>query len=204
VDIYERALREEVRRKRVARDYQLVQQYFTENPLIPFGVKISPLKMASLVKMKKNGGGPKQELRDALKPFCQFATCREFNALVDNLCYEKELKVRIRELTKYREHGLMDARYLAAFERARFRREIRLRSRRKEKLGRLLPRAADYSLPSLLNPAQGSAGAGTAGGGGRSIRGTGKKKSSKSVWSRKKLKTGKKKQQYRYFVPVLC
>ena len=115
----------------MARDYQLVQQYFTENPLIPFGVKISPLKMASLVKMKKSGsGGPKQELRDALKPFCQFATCREFSSLVDNVCYEKELKVRIKELIKYRENGLMDSRYLASFERARFRREIKQRGKR--------------------------------------------------------------------------
>jgi len=184
VDIYERALREEVRRKRVARDYQLVQQYFTENPLIPFGVKISPLKMASLVKMKKSGsGGPKQELRDALKPFCQFATCREYSSLVDNLCYEKELKVRIKELIKYREHGLMDSRHLAAFERQRFRRELRQRGRKgKEKFGRLLPKAADYSLAALVHL---EAGAGP----GRPNRPLGKKKG-KQIWSRKKIKTG--------------
>ena len=54
-DIYERALREEVRRKRVARDYQLVSQYFAENPLIPFGMKITPHKMANFLKMKKQG-----------------------------------------------------------------------------------------------------------------------------------------------------
>ena len=182
MDIYERALREEVRRKRVARDYQLVQQYFTENPLIPFGVKISPLKMASLLKMKKNGsGGPKQELRDALKPFCQFLTSREFTSLVDNVCYEKELKVRIAELAKYREAGLMDSRHLAAFERQRFRRELRQRGRKKEKFGRLLPKAADYSQAALLHP-QG-------GGPGRPARALGKKKG-KQIWSRKKLKTG--------------
>jgi hypothetical protein len=196
VDIYERALREEVRRKRVARDYQLVQQYFTENPLIPFGVKISPLKMASLVRMKKSGsGGPKQELRDALKPFCQFATCREYNSLVDNLCYEKELKVRIRELAKYREHGLMDSRHLAAFERQRFRRELRNRGRKGkggEKFGRLLPRAADYSLAALVHPEG-------AGGQGRPTRGFGKKKG-KQIWSRKKLKTG----WYGTVLPFFC
>merc|ERR1712079_494373 len=72
-DIYERALREEVRRKRVARDYQLVSQYFAENPLIQFGMKLTPHKMANLLKLKRDGaGGPKQELIDALKPFCQF------------------------------------------------------------------------------------------------------------------------------------
>ena len=53
---------QEVRKKRVARDYQLVSTYFKENPLIPFGVKISPLKMASLLKMKKSQVGAKEEL----------------------------------------------------------------------------------------------------------------------------------------------
>ena len=148
--------------------------------------------------MKKSGsGGPKQELRDALKPFCQFATCREFSSLVDNVCYEKELKVRIKELIKYRENGLMDSRYLASFERARFRREIKQRGKRKEKVGRLLPKTAAYSLASQLNPEQGSVP-------GRSIRGAGKKKG-KAVWSRKKLKTGKRKNTipvrwYRYLL----
>lgn len=193
VDIYERALREEVRRKRVARDYQLVQQYFTENPLIPFGVKISPLKLASLVKMKKSGpSGPKQELRDALKPFCQFATCREYSSLVDNLCYEKELKVRIKELSKYREHGLMDSRHLVAFERQRFQRDMQMRGRKKGKVVRLLPKAADYSLAALLHPQAAGGRGGTAGGpGGRNVRGVGKKKG-KQIWSRKKLKTGRR------------
>lgn len=156
VDIYERALREEVRRKRVARDYQLVSKYFAENPLIQFGVKISPHKMASLLKMKKEGsGGPKQELIDALKPFCQFNTCHEFKSLVDNLCLEKELKVRIKELVKYREHGLMKAEHLVSFERERFRRELKKRHKSKkytDKTARLLPRAGDFSLRALLNP----------------------------------------------------
>ena len=56
-DIYERALREEVRRKRVARDYQLVCQYFKENPLIPFGLKLTPMKMNQILKIKKQHRG---------------------------------------------------------------------------------------------------------------------------------------------------
>merc|ERR1711915_1164981 len=89
--------------KRVARDYQLVSQFFAENPLIPFGAKITPHKMANLLKLKREGaGGPKQELIDTLKPFCQFNTCQEFKSLVDNLCFEKELKVRAKEAQKLR------------------------------------------------------------------------------------------------------
>jgi len=155
VDIYERALREEVRRKRVARDYQLVSKFFAENPLIPFGVKLSPHKMANLLKLKKQGaGGPKQELIDALKPFGQFNTCHEFKVLVDNLCLEKELKVRIKELLKYRDNGLMKADHLSSFERERFKRELRKRQKSKkvtEKTARLLPRPGDYSVRSLVN-----------------------------------------------------
>jgi len=156
VDIYERALREEVRRKRVARDYQLVSQYFAENPLIQFGVKISPLKMANLLKLKKQGsGGPKQELIEALMPYCQFNTCQEFKSLVDNICLEKELKVRVKELLKYREHGLMKVAHLVSFERERFKREIKKRCKSKkagDKIARLLPRPEDYSPRAILNP----------------------------------------------------
>jgi len=193
-DIYERALREEVRRKRVARDYQLVSQFFAENPLIPFGAKITPHKMANLLKLKREGaGGPKQELIDTLKPFCQFNTCQEFKSLVDNLCFEKELKVRIKELLKYRENGLMKANHLVSFEKQRFKREAKLRSSGRaneaQKL-RLLPRHQDYSLLAMLSPETGSVSS-------RSQRGSlpGEKKSkkkSRKKWSNLKKKTGKR------------
>lgn len=191
VDIYERALREEVRRKRVARDYQLVSNYFAENPLIQFGVKISPMKMANLLKLKKEGVGPKQELIDALKPLCQFNTCQEFKSLVDNMCLEKELKVRLKELLKYREHGLMKAEHLDSFERERFKREIKKRAKSKkvsDKIARLLPRPDDYTPRALLNPEyetlpsqQRSA----------AIM-NGKKRKNKKNWGNLKKKTGKR------------
>jgi len=186
-DIYERALREEVRRKRVARDYQLVQQYFTENPLIPFGVKLSPLKMAHILKLKKHGtGGPKQELIDALKPFCQFNTCQEFKSLVDNLCFEKELKVRIKEIQKYRDNGLMKSNHLVAFEKARFKRE----EKKKKGAGdRLLPRNQDYSLKALVSPDRGSVAVKRVGRGAH--LGSVKRKNRKK-WSNLKKKTGKR------------
>jgi len=191
-DIYERALREEVRRKRVARDYQLVCQYFKENPLIPFGVKLTPMKMNQILKMKKHGTeGPKQELIDALKPFCQFNTCQEFKNLVDNLCFEKELKVRIKELLKYREHGLIKAEHLVAFEKLRFKREAK-KNRANGNVNpteRLLPRHHDYSLKALLSPDSGS----------RTIKKRGRgsqigvsKKKGRKKWSNLKKKTGKR------------
>jgi len=191
-DIYERALREEVRRKRVARDYQLVSQYFNENPLIQFGVKMSPHKVANLLKLKRDGaGGPKQELIDALKPYCQFNTCQEFKSLIDNLCFEKELKVRIKELIKYRDNGLMKASHLVGFERERFKREAKIRAKSKSishQKARLLPRSQDYSLKALLSPENGSIGA-------RGVRGTQpgeKRKKHRKKWGSMKKKTGKR------------
>ena len=51
----------------MARDYQLVSQYFAENPLIQFGVKMSPMKVANLLRLKKQGaGGSKQELEGCM------------------------------------------------------------------------------------------------------------------------------------------
>ena len=191
VDIYERALREQVRRKRVARDYQLVSQYFKENPLITLGQKLSPMKMARDLKMMRNPHGPKQELIDTLKPFCQFNTCQEFKSLVDTICLEKDLKTRISELKKYRKNGLSKHCHLASFERARFKREIKKRKSSKkagERNARLLPRPGDYSLKALVNPhyetnpepVKGVAVA------------TAKKRKGKKSWARKKLKTGRR------------
>ena len=191
-DMYERALREEARRKRVARDYQLPSQYFKENPLIPFGLKLTPVKMNQILKMKKQGTeGPKQELIDALKPLCQFSTCQEFKNIVDNLCFEKELKVRINELLKYREHGLVKSQHLVAFEKLRFKREAKKnRANGINFPERLLPRHQDYSLKAMLSPDKGSKSIKRRGRGshlGGSIKKKGRKK-----WSNLKKKTGKR------------
>merc|ERR1712241_998093 len=94
-DIYERRLREQVRRKRVARDYQLVSRFYRENPIVEigFGAKFSPQKISSQYKAMIKGDGPKQEIMDAMKSLTQFLTAQEFHNLVSNLCVEKELKV---------------------------------------------------------------------------------------------------------------
>jgi hypothetical protein len=76
---------------------------------------------------------------------------------------EKELKIRIKELIKYRDHGLIKQSQLVPFEQLRFRREIRLKRLAKLKAGgggsgsgsctpvpavpaRFLPQPGDYSL----------------------------------------------------------
>ena len=84
---------------------------------------------------------------------------------VNTLCVEKELKVRIKELVKYRDHGLTKQGQLVPFEQLRFRREIRLKRIAKLKAGgggsgsctpvppvpaRFLPQPGDYSLKVLI------------------------------------------------------
>ena len=78
--------------------------------------------------------------------------------MVDNLCYEKELKVRISELLKYREHGLVKSQHLVAFERLRFKRKVQENRANGVRFlpERLLPRHQDYSLKAMLSPDKGS------------------------------------------------
>eukprot|EP00088_Acartia_fossae_P012785 TRINITY_DN16617_c0_g1_i1.p1 TRINITY_DN16617_c0_g1~~TRINITY_DN16617_c0_g1_i1.p1 ORF type:complete len:198 (+),score=48.13 TRINITY_DN16617_c0_g1_i1:73-594(+) len=154
--------------------------------------------MASLLKMKKTTD-PKRELMDALKPFCQFNTCQEFKSLVDNLCYERDLKVRISELKRYRENGLMKVEHLVPFEKSRFKRELKIKYKNKRNgvggngpvnASKLLPKPGDYSLKAMLPHKASSSMASKRGTGG--LNTTGKKRKGKNIWSRKKLKTGRR------------
>ena len=200
-DIYERRLREQVRRKRVARDYQLVARFYRENPIVQigFGVKVSPQKISNQVKAAKQGDGPKKELIEALRCFNQFLTAQEFHQFVNTLCVGKELKVRIKELIKYREHGLTKVSQLVPFEQLRFRRELKLKRLAKLKTGggsgtctptpavsaRFLPQAGDYSLKAILDPEYEDRATKP-----QTLRN--KKRSKKSLFSRKKEKTGRR------------
>lgn len=200
-DIYERRLREQVRRKRVARDYQLVSRFYRENPIVQIGggSKFSPLKISNQVKAVKKGEGPKQELMDSFKSFTQFLTAQEQVSLVNNLCLEKELKVRTSELIKYRSHGLRNVSDLIPFEKARFKRELKLKRVAKQKNPaiagyptKFLPAHGDYSLKAILNPLSTTSTnqGGQTNGGGQS--GAVKKRPKKTLWSRKKMKTGRR------------
>jgi transcriptional adapter 2-beta len=211
-DIYERRLREQVRRKRVARDYQLVSRFYRENPIVQigFGAKISPQKMliANQVKAVKKGDGPKQELMDALKCVTQFHTAQEFHQFINNLCVEKELKVRVRELSRYRDHGLKKQAELIPFERQRFKREMRLKARKAAKIkanasnpgsgtntpnpipggsnapSRFLPQVGDYCLKAVIDIDYEDKAWN------KPI--SMKRRPKKSKWSRKKEKTGRR------------
>ena len=140
----------------------------------------------------KKGDGPKSELIEALKGITQFHTAQEFHQFINNLCVEKELKVRIKEIQKYRENGITKQPQMVPFEQLRFRRELKLKARRlKGKApppvsSKFLPTLGDYSLKAILDPEHELRSETQAGGIG------GKKKKKRAKWARKKLKTGRR------------
>ena len=206
-DIYERRLREQVRSKRVARDYQLVSKFYEKNPIVQigFGSKVSPQKISNQLKAKKRGDGPKAELMEALRGVTQFHTSQEYHQFIHNLCVEKELKVRIKELLRYRENGIKRQSELVPFERIRFKREMRDRQRKKKSApnaptpsSRFLPTLGDYSLKTILDPSYDEVKSGqglsnsTNGSVGRGGPGRIGKKKKRAKWARQKLKTGRR------------
>lgn len=78
----------------------MVGKFYTENPIIEIGggKKFAPLRSTNTVREVKKSDGPKQELIQALKPLTQYNTAQEYCQLINNLCTEKELKVRTTEL----------------------------------------------------------------------------------------------------------
>ncbi|KDR23950.1 transcriptional adapter 2-beta isoform X1 [Zootermopsis nevadensis] len=110
VDMYTRRLRERARRKRVSRDFQLVSQFFSANR------KDRPSSRKKLSKEEK-------EFHDHMRVFTQFHTAQEHEQFLQNLQKERELKIRISELARYRRNGLTRHEECAHFEQERVQHE---------------------------------------------------------------------------------
>lgn len=148
VDMYSRRLRERMRRKALARDYRLLEQFChagrpspPQHPPPPL-LRASPTvqgagrsSAASSAAGKKGGGGTSREadreLQEKMRIFCQFHSSSEHEQLLENLEREKELKARIKELLRYRRHGITKLEEGAEFDVARHRREKRKEAKRK-------------------------------------------------------------------------
>lgn len=89
VDMYTRRLRERVRRKRIVRDYQLVANYFRN-------------KNQQAPRLSKD----QREFRDRFRVFAQFYSSNEYERLLASMEREKELRIRLSELSRYRWNGL--------------------------------------------------------------------------------------------------
>ncbi|XP_066589963.1 transcriptional adapter 2B isoform X2 [Prorops nasuta] len=102
VDMYTNNLRESARRKRVVRDYQLVAAFFASSR------KDKPIK--------KKQTKEEKEFRDRIRVFAQFYTAQEYEQFLANLERERELRLRLSELHRYRENGITRHEECAHFE----------------------------------------------------------------------------------------
>lgn len=91
VDKYTRVLRERVRRKRVVRDYQLVAKFY-----------VNQRGENSQRELSKE----QRKFRDRMRVFSQFYTEAEHKRLIDDIERERELRLRINELMRYRSLGM--------------------------------------------------------------------------------------------------
>ncbi|KAL5284946.1 TADA2B family protein [Megaselia abdita] len=92
VDMYTRRLRERARRKRVVRDYQLVANYFRGK--------------SSTQNNNQRVAKDQREFRDRFRVFSQFYSSQEYDRLLASLERERELRIRLSELHRYRWNGL--------------------------------------------------------------------------------------------------
>ncbi|CAK1553901.1 unnamed protein product [Leptosia nina] len=102
VDIYTRRLRERTRRKRLVRDFQLVSVFFNNQRN----------KQKTLGKLAKE----KKEFMDRLRWTSQFYGRSEQAAVVGGLWRERELRVRLAELHRYRLAGVTRLEECAHYE----------------------------------------------------------------------------------------
>ncbi|XP_076030805.1 transcriptional adapter 2-beta-like isoform X3 [Oratosquilla oratoria] len=136
VDMYMRRLRERARRKRVVRDFQVVQKFYSKE------------KEKSQVPQKKKGRDERDVLEEKLRIISQFQTASEHQNLISSLARERELKVRIRELTRYRRNGIRHVEECREFEIARARRDKKKENKKKGVATNSIPtKAENASLP---------------------------------------------------------
>ncbi|CAH2045423.1 unnamed protein product, partial [Iphiclides podalirius] len=102
VDIYTRRLRERTRRKRLVRDYQLVSIFFNNQRN----------KQRTLGKLAKE----KKEFTERLRWTAQFYGRSEQSGVVAGLWRERELRVRLAELHRYRLAGVTRLEECAHYE----------------------------------------------------------------------------------------
>ncbi|XP_062585214.1 transcriptional adapter 2-beta-like, partial [Saccostrea cucullata] len=124
VDRYRTRLKERERRKRIAREYNLIQT------------------AASLIKPKsqtpkKRTSKEEKEFQEKMKIFAQFQSSSDHEQFLEKCQEEKELKSRITELWKYRENGITKMDEVDDYEDELYKREKKKEN--KKKLGSSSP-----------------------------------------------------------------
>lgn len=125
VDMFSRRLRERLRKKKIVRDYALVPQFYNVNN-------------------KNKGPGTKKkhskedkELHEKMRVVAQFHPFHEHEQLFENMQRERELKLRIKELVRFRRNGLTRLDESSEFETAKYKRD-RKKENKKKSVGILI------------------------------------------------------------------
>lgn len=125
IDIYKIKMRERERRKQVARDHGLVQQFFKENPISSTGLNTKP------VSTKNKRKDPKTDFTERLKIVAEFQGVKEHKDFMASMIKEKDLKSRIKELSRYRKNGINSLSEAEDYESQRIKRNKRKADRKK-------------------------------------------------------------------------
>ncbi|XP_046352119.1 transcriptional adapter 2-beta-like [Haliotis rufescens] len=120
VDKYRLRIRERERRKKLARDYGLITSAASTGS-----------KQSKSQQQKKKMSKDVREFQEKMKSFSQFHAAAEHEHFFDDLQKEKELKSRIKELSRYRRHGLSVISEIEDFEDEKYRREKKKENRKK-------------------------------------------------------------------------
>lgn len=192
VDMYVRKLRERQRRKNIARDYNLVPAFLgrdkkdkeKEKPgsLGVVGASVgaggqgaagavgsaattgsgsSPIPSTPKRKITKE----EKEQRVRLRALCQFMAHREFEEFFENMHKERMLRVKVRELQRYRRNGITRLEESAEYEAARHKREKRKENKSVVASKRCSSGAAGLGSGMGLGSGAGAGGGGGLGGG---------------------------------------
>lgn len=113
ISIYTTRLEERLKRKKIAREFGLVNQFFSSS------------NKQKTQTTKKKSLKDERDLQEKMQVFCRFQKAFEYEQLFRDLQREKELRLKIKELFKYRKNGLTKLQECAEFEMARFKKEKR-------------------------------------------------------------------------------
>jgi len=149
VDMYRSKLRERERRKRVARDHGLINDYFKEYP-VPGDRKSTGPNGQSSAK-KKNQKDP---VLEKLKILSEFQSVKEYQNFIAGIMKEKDVKARIKDLMRMRKNGITKQSDSIEFEVQRIRRNNRKKNekRRQQQNAILGEAAAELNLTLAHSP----------------------------------------------------
>ncbi|OQR66870.1 transcriptional adapter 2-beta-like [Tropilaelaps mercedesae] len=119
IDSYARRLSERVRRKKIAREHNLLGLF----------IKGGALPGCRGVKASSREGRMRREASDKLRPFLQDMSGEELETFMGNLENQMDLKGRIKDLLRARKNGLTRLEDLFDFEQAKKRRDKLLHRR---------------------------------------------------------------------------